>query len=729
MPTLDDVRKIVQKHWGFSSFRPLQEEAIRCVLDKRDSLVVLPTGGGKSLCYQAPAVALGGATVVVSPLISLMKDQVDSLRACGVPALQIDSSLSINEREASKFDILQGEARLIFVSPERLVSEDFRSLLRRAGVRTFAIDEAHCISHWGHDFRPEYRQMGQLRKLFPDASFHGYTATATEQVRKDICVQLGLKDPVVHVGNFDRPNLSYRILPRLDPFKQVLEILERHKGEAGIIYCLRRLDVDDYSEFLRSKGYNCMPYHAGMTSEDRRKTQEAFAAEKCDLIVATVAFGMGIDRSNIRFVLHANMPKSIEHYQQETGRAGRDGLEADCVLLYSGGDVRTYRFILEKSAQENPVDADFLPNAYKHLDDMDRYCKSATCRHKALVQYFGQSFDKPNCAACDQCLGDTELVPDALVLAQKILSCVARVGERYGANHVVSVLRGENLERIRSLGHDKLTTFGILGEHGKQELRDWVFQLVGQEVLTQEGVEYPILKLNEESWKVFRKERTVRLVQPLRRSKEEAKSKADVESWEGVDRGLFDDLRELRRQLAQERSVPPYTIFNDATLRALAQIRPSTLDALRRVYGIGETRLKDMGEQLLERVKRYCLKNEVSMDRPTQMHRQKAERKITVSRGQSRAYDMFRQGMSLEEVVEHTGRARNTVLGYLEDYLEDQEPEALSRYVHPNVVEKVTAAAEKEGSGFLKPVFQALNETVSYDDIKLVMASMRGKKK
>ena len=438
MASLDDVRSLVQKHWGFDSFRPLQEQAIRCVLERRDSLVVLPTGGGKSLCYQAPALAIGGATVVVSPLISLMKDQVDSLKACGVPAVQFDSSLSSMEREVHKFDILQGNVRLIFVSPERIVFEGFRDMLRRAEVKTFAIDEAHCISHWGHDFRPEYRQIGELRRLFPDASFHGYTATATEQVRADICKQLGLQNPAVLVGNFDRPNLSYRILPRTDPAKQILDVLDRHKKEAGIIYTLRRAEVDDYAEWLQKKGFRCVAYHAGLTADERRAAQDAFAAEKVDVVVATVAFGMGIDRSNIRFVLHANMPKSVEHYQQETGRAGRDGLEADCVLLYSAGDTMTWKKILQKSAEENQVDPDFLPNALKHLDDMDRYCRSAQCRHRALVNYFGQDYDRSNCGACDQCLGDTEVVPDSLVLAQKILSCVARTGESHSRSMIAS---------------------------------------------------------------------------------------------------------------------------------------------------------------------------------------------------------------------------------------------------------------------------------------------------
>jgi len=484
-PSTDELRQVIERHWGYRSFRPLQEPAMTAVLERRDSLVVLPTGGGKSLCYQAPAVLRGGTTVVVSPLISLMKDQVDSLKACGVPAVQIDSSLTAQERACHEIDLAQGLIRLLFVSPERLALGDFCALLRRSEVHTFAIDEAHCISHWGHDFRPEYRQMGKLKENFPGVNVHAYTATATEQVRHDICKQLNLADPCVLVGSFDRPNLSYRVLPRTDLYSQIAEVLKRHAGEAGIIYCLRRKDVDQVNAILQAQGVKCQPYHAGLTPEERFHAQELFAQEKCDLIVATVAFGMGIDRSNIRFVLHAAMPKSVEHYQQETGRAGRDGLEAECVLLYSGEDFMSWKWIINKSAQENKVAPDFLPNAMRHLDDIDRYARGAVCRHKALVNYFGQDYDITTCAACDICLGDTEPVPDAVVLAQKILSCVARVQERYGVNHVIGVLRGENTDKVRSTGHDKLTTYGLLREYPKTELRDWIYQLISQGVLKQ----------------------------------------------------------------------------------------------------------------------------------------------------------------------------------------------------------------------------------------------------
>jgi ATP-dependent DNA helicase RecQ len=726
--SLADLRRIIEQHWGYRTFRPLQERAMRAVLDGRDSLVVLPTGGGKSLCYQAPAVLRGGTTVVVSPLISLMKDQVDSLRACGVPAAQIDSSLSPTERNAYEMDVLQGAVRLLFVSPERLVLSDFCRLLQRASVHTFAIDEAHCISHWGHDFRPEYRQLNRIKELFPAASIHGYTATATEQVRKDICVQLGLRNPEVLVGNFDRPNLTYRILPRQDLNRQVLEVLDRHAKEAGIVYCMRRRDVDDLNAYLQGRGYRSLPYHAGLTGEERRAAQEAFAAEKCDLIVATVAFGMGIDRSNIRFVLHIAMPKSVEHYQQEIGRAGRDGLEAECVLLHSGADFISWKGILQKSAEVNDVDPDFLPNALKHLNDMDRYCRGGVCRHRALVSYFGQGYEAENCGACDVCLGDTEPVPEAQVVAQKILSCVARVNERFGVMHVVSVLRGENTEKVRSFQHDQLSTFGLLREHDKSEVRDWIYQLVGQGALIQDGGDRPILRLTEASWEIMKSRRSVRLVQPMRRAKEEKpqKSKADTTSWEGVDRGLFEVLRELRKGIAEQRQVPSYIIFGDATLRELARARPSNLERMRLVYGIGDAKLQELGERFLAEIAAYCAEHGLKTDIPVPPALPDNSPRFMARPGTTPAlaFELFRKGRTVEQVMFKLQRKDSTVVEYLCDFIRRERPASIEAWVPAAVYERVANAARQVGADRLKPIFLFLNESVPYEQIRLVVTHL-----
>jgi ATP-dependent DNA helicase RecQ len=601
VPALLDV---ISKHWGYDSFRPLQAEAMAAELEGRDSLVVMPTGGGKSLCYQAPALLKNEFTVVVSPLISLMKDQVDGLRACGVPAAAMNSAQPPHEMRATEHELFAGRLKLLFVSPERLAMASFRELLKRAGAKTFAIDEAHCISHWGHDFRPEYRQLRNLHNEFPEASIHAYTATATAQVRRDIAEQLALRDPLLLVGDFDRPNLTYRVLPRQDEWKQVREVVDRHKGEAGIIYCLRRKDVDSLSAKLAKHGYDVAAYHAGLTPEQRRNAQDRFASEKCDLVVATVAFGMGIDRSNVRYVLHTAMPKSIEHYQQETGRAGRDGLEAECVLLYSGADVVLWRSMIERPMDDVAPDPAHVLTAIKHLIDIDRFASGTACRHRALVEYFGQQFDKPSCAACDICLGETEDVPDATIVAQKIVSCVVRVGQSFGVGHVISVLRGEMTDRVRARGHDSLSTFGLLKSSSRNEVRDWIWQLVAQGFLLQNGDDYPVLQLTADARPLLRGDVVVRLRQPIATVKKvrERRPAAPIESWANVDRALFDALRAWRRSEAEERGVPPYVIFSDRTLRELARAKPETLTALREVYGVGDAKLEAFGLVLLELV-------------------------------------------------------------------------------------------------------------------------------
>ncbi|MCI0639562.1 MAG: DNA helicase RecQ [Gemmataceae bacterium] len=721
---LAPVLALIQKHWGYSALRPLQAEAMTAVLQGRDSFLVVPTGAGKSLCFQAPAMERGGTTVVVSPLIALMKDQVDGLRACGIPAVQLDSSLLPEEKRSYAQDLLQGAIRLLYVSPERLVSEEFCQFLKRVGVHTFAIDEAHCISHWGHDFRPEYRQLGKLKDIFPQAAIHAYTATATERVREDIVKQLGLRNPVILVGSFDRPNLSYRVVPRVDKEAQVLEMLERHKNEAGIIYCLRRKDVDEVSADLQAKGVNCKPYHAGLSQEDRKSAQDAFSQEQCNIIVATIAFGMGIDRSNIRFILHANMPKSVEHYQQETGRAGRDGLEAECVLLHSGEDIQMWKWICQKSVEENKVPPDFLANMMRHLNDMDAYARGSVCRHRALVNYFGQKYEADNCAACDLCLGDTEPVPDAVVIAQKILSCVARVQERFGINHVISVLRGENSERIQTLNHDKLTTYGLLKEHDKKDLRDWIYQLIGQDALRKEGDEYPILKLTEVAWEVMRKLRAVRLVRPLRAALRQ--SRADLAAWEGVDRGLFEELRQFRKKLADARGFPPYVIMSDATLRELAQQRPSNVARLKFIRGIGEAKLREMGEAILKIIVLYCKENQIPMDVAwTSKAARPAKVKQHVTGAKARAFDLFREKADLEDVQHQLNRSHGTIIQYLCDYIRRERPDDISLYVPKDIYDKIAAAIREVGSGQLKPIFVTLEEKVPYDQIRLVVEHLR----
>jgi ATP-dependent DNA helicase RecQ len=593
-----EVVELVQRVWGFHRLLPLQLEALQAIRAGRDCLVVLPTGGGKSLCFQAPVLLDGGLAVVVSPLISLMKDQVDALRGNGVAAAYDNSTLSPLAREEVRADALAGRLDLLYVSPERLVgegSDGYLELLSRAGVRYFAIDEAHCISQWGHAFRPEYRLLGALRERFPRASLHGFTATATERVRQDIVAQLGLRRPEVLVGSFDRPNLIYRVFRRGDLSAQLRAILRRHPDEAGIVYCISRKAVDRWAERLRAWGHAALPYHAGLSDEERHRNQEAFLSERADVIVATVAFGMGIDRPDVRFVVHAGAPRSLEHYQQESGRAGRDGLDAECALFYSAADFVTWRRLLESSGE-------LTDGARQLLSGMRRYAGSMRCRHRSLLEYFGQRAESDSCGACDWCLGELEKVAEPVVLAQKILSCILRLRQRWGAGQVVDVLRGRESDKVKSNRHDELSTFGLLEDCPVGELHGYLEQLQDQSFLLTDGHPYPVLQVTAEGLELLRAETACQLYRQQRPEPRRRRPKPIEDSWDGVDTELFAALRELRRALAAERGVPPYVILHDRSLRDLARLKPATPQQLLAAYGIGEKKAADLGPQLLEAI-------------------------------------------------------------------------------------------------------------------------------
>jgi ATP-dependent DNA helicase RecQ len=611
-PQFDQILEITQHYWGIKELRPLQAEAIAASLQQRDALVVMPTGGGKSLCYQVPPLIADRTDVVVSPLIALMNDQVNALRAAGYPAVALHGNASPDQRRRAEAEIAAGKARLIFVAPERLMNSAFLRILNATKVRSFAVDEAHCISHWGHDFRPEYRQLATLKPRFPDAGFHAFTATATQRVRRDIIEQLQLKDPAVLIGRFDRPNLVYRIIPRLDLHDQVTDVLRRHNDEAVIIYCLSRKDTESLANHLNAAGVQAAAYHAGMNREERTNVENDFANERLNVVVATVAFGMGIDRSNVRCVIHATMPKSIENYQQETGRAGRDGLEADCVLFYSAADVIRWESLVQRSAQDAETPQPIVDAAKQLLRQMQRFCVARNCRHKTLSEYFDQPYEPSDCNACDVCLDEVERLTDATLVAQKIISCVARVEQRFGAKHVVDVLAGANTEKIRQFNHDKLSTHGLLKDLPRKTLTNYIYQLIDHDFLAKSPGDYPVLTLNDASWAVLRGKQTVKLIQP--KAAPLAKSRADRDAWDGVDTGLFEHLRAVRKELAVLRDVPPYVIFSDATLRDMARRRPRSPDAFRRLTGVGEKKLQDLGPRFLAELADYCDKNNLSPD-------------------------------------------------------------------------------------------------------------------
>ncbi|MEZ6013791.1 MAG: DNA helicase RecQ [Planctomycetota bacterium] len=608
---MDAVRARVAEVFGFDELRPLQADAMRAWLSGRDVLVILPTGGGKSLCYQAPALVRDGLTLVVSPLIALMKDQIDSLLSNGVRAAMLSSALEGDERNAVLAALDRRDLDLLYVSPERLVMDGFLERLERAGLAAVAVDEAHCISHWGHDFRPEYRQLGLLRKRRPDLPIIALTATATPRVREDIERELALVDPVRLVGDFDRPNLTYRVVPRLDLLAQTMEVVKRHPGEAGIVYCIRRRDTEKLAGDLARKGVRALPYHAGLGPAERERVQDAFLNEGIEVVVATVAFGMGIDRPDVRFVIHAALPKGIEQYSQETGRAGRDGLPSECTMLYSGADYHGWRGLMERSAQEASQQGassalDELQGALDRLTELWGYACGAKCRHQVLVTHFGGVYQKraAGCGACDVCLGELDVVEDAGRIAQMVLSCVVRCGQRYGAAHIGDVLRGADTQKIREKGHDKLSTFGLLKHRKSSELRSWIDQLAAQGFLGVADGNYPTLFLTQDGVAAMKGEREVSLIRPRTPERDLSRSKprraaVSAAEQEGVDEALFEKLRKLRRELSQERGVPPYIIFGDATLAAIAAAKPATTAELLALKGVGEKKAADVGPAFL----------------------------------------------------------------------------------------------------------------------------------
>ncbi len=724
----------IKEYWGFEQLRPLQAEAIAAGVQRRDSLVVMPTGGGKSLCYQVPPLIAKRTDVVVSPLIARMKDQVDGLRACGYPAAAIHSGMSREEQSEISADLYNGRLRLLFVSPERILTPGFLRLMEGAKVQAFAIDEAHCISHWGHDFRPEYRRLAELKKHFPKATLHAFTATATGRVQQDIVKQLRLTDAQELVGSFDRPNLVYRVIPRSDVDAQVIDILSRHKRQAAIVYCISRKDTEARAGALKKVGIRAAYYHAGMDATSRRETQDAFARERLDVIVATVAFGMGIDRSDVRCVIHAAMPKSVEHYQQESGRAGRDGLEAECVLLYSPADAMKWEGLIRRSSEEAGVESATTEAILSLLKHMRTYAGGMACRHSALVEYFGQSLEKDNCGACDVCLNEIEDLEDVTVLAQKVLSCVARVGECFGVVHIVDILKGAKTERMLHNRHHQLSTYGLLSDMDKAALKRRVFDLVDQGILARTTDEMPVLRLNNVSWEVLRGERRVSLrKQEVRVVR---KTRAESDSWEGVDQGLFDVLRALRLELANERDAPAYTIMHDTTLRDIARRRPVTLMQFREAHGIGDAKAAAFGERTTKCVRQYCEQHGLDTNQstpsgmPLPAHAKPpqagpAPRKpASTSPAKKRALQMFADGADIDEVTEAVQRGRSTTCGYLAEYIIENRPESLERWVDIDTYQRVRPLLEQHGTRFLRPTFEKLDGHVPFETIRLVAAHM-----
>lgn len=598
MSPLDTLQNI----FGYREFRPWQQDIVNNLISGQDSFVLMPTGGGKSLCYQIPALHREGIAIVVSPLISLMKDQVDALVANGIRAACYNSSLKANEARQVLAQLHAGKLDLIYVAPERLLSDSFIDRLGDLDIALFAVDEAHCVSQWGHDFRPEYVKLGQLRQIFPDIPMIALTATADPQTRQDIIHRLGLQHGQEFITGFDRPNIRYTVVDKVKPANQLLQFLNNHKEESGIVYALSRKRVDKIATQLISNGYSAAPYHAGMSDDERKSVQEAFLKDDLQIVVATVAFGMGIDKPNVRFVVHYDLPKNIESYYQETGRSGRDGLPAEALLLFGYGDIAIARGLIEKGGNPEQKRIEL-----HKLNAMVSYAEPLTCRRRALLGYFGETLEE-DCGNCDICLNPPDRY-DATQDAQKILSCVYRVGQRFGAKHVIDVLRGSSSQRITDLRHDQLSTYGIGKDQSTDSWSSLIRQLIHRGFINQDVANYSVLKLTEAARPILRGEEQLELTRPrVKATTKKAVKKRAIDL--DYDENLLQILKQQRKEIAKESKVPPFVVFNDNSLMEMAFYFPSTEAAMLEINGVGQHKLEKYGHQFIEIILNYCGREE-----------------------------------------------------------------------------------------------------------------------
>jgi ATP-dependent DNA helicase RecQ len=690
-----DLRGALKKHFGYDEFRPLQEEIVTDALAGRDVFALMPTGGGKSLCFQLPALLRAGLTIVVSPLISLMKDQVDALQTSGIPATFLNSALDRHEAVERLRGLNRGEYRMLYVAPERLMLDTFLERALNWNIAQIAIDEAHCISEWGHDFRPEYRELKKLRCHFPDVPIMALTATATERVRADILKQLALRDPRCYVASFNRPNLSYRVVPKSAPYEQLLAFINGRPNDSGIVYCASRKTADSLAKNLSEDGVKAKPYHAGLTARERTQNQELFLRDDVRVITATIAFGMGINKPNVRFVVHHDLPKNIESYYQETGRAGRDGLPSECALLFSASDVvKQTHFIDEKSENEQRI-------AREQLRQMVHYAETRECRRATLLRYFGEEYDQPSCNGCDNCLTPRETF-DGTIPAQKFLSCVHRIcaksGFGFGLNHVVEVLTGADTQAIRQRRHNQLSTYGI-----GRELKRNAWQAIGRELLRLGLIEcapgkFATLKLTKDGLNTLRGRIPITLTKQIDISEQRAKGSAGEIK---CDEGLFECLRAVRRKLADERNVPAYMIFSDVSLREMARAYPTTASEFRRIPGVGEQKLKDFAKPLLTEIIDYLATNprQTFTDAPRPRRRHHG-----LNDSQSETVRRFRNGESVDEISRARGFVCSTIYGHLVTAIESGKIVERDRFFTPAQEKEIAAAFGEISDGKLTDV-------------------------
>ena len=738
----------LKKYFGFASFRPLQEEIMHDALEGRDVFAVLPTGGGKSLCFQLPALIRPGLTVVISPLIALMKDQVDALQAAGVAATFLNSSLAAGESRPRLRGLHNGEFRLLYVAPERLMLSGFLDDLKKWNVNLFAIDEAHCISEWGHDFRPEYRQISSLREHFPGVPVMALTATATERVREDIVKQLHFHDPRCYVASFNRPNLTYRVSAKSGSYEQILSFIRARPNENGIIYCQARKTTEDLASKLSADGIKSAPYHAGLTPTQRSTNQDAFLRDELRVVCATIAFGMGINKPNVRFVIHYDLPKNIEGYYQETGRAGRDGLPSECLLLFSPGDrVKQMRFIDEKP---DPKEREI---ARAQLDQIVHYAEVGTCRREFLLGYFGEKYGAPpqpcssrreealteneidqslltsaatepvNCAGCDNCLAPRQTW-DGTVAAQKFLSCVYRIREKsgfgVGVNHIVEVLTGAETEKVRKFGHHELSTYGIGTEHSRAEWGAIGRELVRLGLLFQNTEKFSTIEITDAGRAALKSRQKITLTKPVTAPEEPAKHRAGEITCDEV---LFDTLRALRKQLADERGVPSYIVFSDVALRQMARFYPQNDHEFSRISGVGDKKLVEFGAAFLAAIAGHLQTNprqifaEESFAAPVIAQRSK------LNDSARETLHFFRQGKDVPTIARIRGWKESTIYGHLEDAMLAGEAIELNQLLTAEAQRDIGAAFAKFGFGNLSGVVESLGGRYQHGQCRIYRAA------
>lgn len=703
-PTFANLEQALKQFFGYDAFRPGQRAIIEAALQKQDLLVVMPTGGGKSLCFQLPALLQSGVTVVVSPLIALMQDQVEALQKNGIAATFLNSSIGFEEARSRQAALLNGETKLLYLAPERLLTEGFLTLLdeihTEVGIAAIAIDEAHCVSEWGHDFRPEYRQLSQVRQRYPQVPVWSLTATATERVRQDIIQQLALRQPHIHLASFNRPNLYYEIRPK--DRRAYLELLQeiRQTNGSSIVYCFSRKRVDEIAQRLQDDGIPALPYHAGMSDKARTKNQQRFIRDDVQVMVATVAFGMGIDKPDVRRVIHYDLPRNLESYYQEAGRAGRDGEPSRCLLFFNYSDISKIEYLIgqKPDPQEQRV-------ARQQLRQVVDYAEGTECRRTIQLRYFGETFPG-NCDNCDNCHHPRPM-EDWTIPAQKFLSCVARCRERFGMTHIIDVLRGSKKQRVMQFNHHELSTYGI----GRDKTAD-AWKHLGRSLLHQGLMEettdgYPVLKLNARSWEVLRQQRTVTIAAPpVTVERDRADSPASQKRRDAE--ALFDRLRALRKRLADQQSVPPYVIFGDSTLRLMAQQQPQTLDAFGQLSGVGQYKLAEYGEVFVAEI---------------QAHRQENQRAL-LSDTQRQTLELYQQGLDIDAIAAQRELAASTICGHLAALLEQHCDIDLDRLVPVEHQAEIRAAIATVGADALRPIYEHLGERYPYGEIKLVLATL-----